>query len=153
MTYDKHRDRRDSPSGFDQKIKDGIAKQFYDGEYMEKDHIRELACEIAEKLVDAGVTTTQLRKFYHEARSIWDYVDIGGDVDKENRFKKKEVQLVILIARAKYSTGRASSKLSPLMSEYLETYINKIQEYKHLKAFILTFEAMVGYFYSLNPKK
>ena len=103
----------------------------------------------------ARVTRNQMRNFYQETRRIWELVSPPGTPDEskmEKNFTTNHPLLLMVMAKANYGVGRESNKLPTPFRDYLVESIKKVNSAKEFSAFMKSFEAMVGYFYSNDPR-
>ncbi len=89
-----------------------------------------------------ALTSAQLRKYYREVKSLESKVEAKGFA-----------QIMPLIKMLKSKTGYAcpvtgrERKIPEEFKQYLNMCVDKIQDKEDFKAFVLFFEATVGYFY------
>lgn len=84
------------------------------------------------------LTSTQIRKFFNEIRSLEAKVDENFDDNKA----------LILMVKSKvaYATGKKTSKTPKEFKDFIDTCIDKIEKEEDFNAFVKLFESVVGYF-------
>jgi|BioPla2DNA2_1021312.scaffolds.fasta_scaffold131975_2 CRISPR-associated protein Csm2 len=107
-----------------------------------------LAENEAKKLSNATIkkkdmTTTQLRKFFNEVKALEKRLRDNGDSDEY--FNKIMPLVKMLKAKIYYSSGREN--VTKEFEEFILSKIDKVRDKNDFKAFVLHFEAVVGYFY------
>ncbi len=110
-----------------------------------------LAENEAKKLSNAAIknkemTTTQLRKFFNEVKALEKRLRDNGDSDEY--FNKIMPLVKMLKAKISYSSGRKN--VTKEFEEFILSKIDKIRDKNDFKAFVLHFEAVVGYFYGFQ---
>ncbi|MBI5367632.1 MAG: type III-A CRISPR-associated protein Csm2 [Planctomycetes bacterium] len=115
----------------------------------EKTQIRaELLGEEAEararELVGEGLNSTQLRRFFEEVRHLERVVHAQG-------FAVARPLVRMLAAKAHYAQGRG--KIRDGFRLFLSQHAKAIADQKDFDAFVKAFEALVGYYYFLAPKR
>jgi len=119
-------------------------------------HIRpELLNEEARQAADQFVRTkdsiknSQLRRFFNEFKSLERKL-IQTQVDQEEAFQSIKPQ--VKMANAKVVYARARKVVPDAFVVWLQKNVQAIDTAKDFKAFLLHFEAVVGFCYGLNPK-
>ena len=117
--------------------------------YDEKGNIRkELLNEDAEKtaskLVRESVTATQLRRFYNEFKGLEKRVRAKG-------FESVLPLIKMVRSRAFYASN--GNKIPRSFKDFLVKNVEAINEEKDFEAFLLHFEAVVGFCYGMGLKK
>ena len=87
-----------------------------------------------------GITTSQLRKFYNEIKTL----------EKQLNSKKFNTLLPLIKmvkSKAAYASSSRSKRITPEFRSFIVTCIDNINDEKDFKAFALHFEAVVGFFY------
>lgn len=115
-------------------------------EIVNQDWLTTIPDQFGRLFVDQRMTSSQMRNFYQETRRIWEFVDAPGTVG-EDQFKRHRHNLLLLAAKVNYHAGRKDSKVPVAFKDYLLACVKKVKDYKDFKAFMLAFEATVGYFY------
>jgi CRISPR type III-A-associated protein Csm2 len=102
---------------------------------------RELLAEDAEKwahdIADGGVSYTQLRKFYSDALALKSKME-------EKDFVEVEALVGMMIAKANYSMVRDSKNTK--LFHFINSCIRSIHSEKDFNAFVLFFEAVLGFY-------
>ena len=95
---------------------------------------------------DKDPTRSQIRNFYQE------YVTIRQGIPQGNQeaYKKKEVAIKMLIAKAEYAAGRKNAKINAVFKNWLVNNIKAINGPDDVHKFGDYFEAFVGYFYGIT---
>ena len=117
--------------------------------YDEKGNIRkELLNEDAEKtaskLVRESVTATQLRRFYNEFKGLEKRVRAKG-------FESVLPLIKMVRSRAFYASN--GNKIPRSFKDFLVKNVEAINEEKDFEAFLLHFEAVVGFCYGMGLTK
>ncbi len=113
------------------------------------------AKEIAKEFVKKGLSVTQLRAFFNEVKII------------KNRLKSdgtnydKEFPLILLVkSKAEYKSKAKRAKIPEVFKNFLIASVDRIWKDKKegkgkeiFDAYILFFEAIVGYFYGAGGEK
>lgn len=89
-----------------------------------------------------SLSSSQLRRFFNEFRQLEKKVDTKG-------FDKVKP----LIKMVKSKVSYASAKIPRTFKDFLIKNINNINEEKEFRAFMLCFEAVVGFFYGIEGVK
>lgn len=116
------------------------------------------ALAVARKLVIKGfngkvdknksIKTSQLRKFYADVKSLersWDYQGRSNAA-----FLGILPQIKILKAKAAYAKGR--DVVPPAFTDWMNTHVEAIKNHEDFEAFLLHFEAVVGFCYGEGLK-
>ena len=93
--------------------------------------------------LEPELTTTQLRKFFNEVRSI------------EERMKDDQFQMALIMflkSKAAYSVGKKTSKIPKEFKDFIFACVEKINDEKDFYGFAKFFESVVGYFYYFNEE-
>lgn len=85
------------------------------------------------------LTTTQLRKFFNEVRSLEERL--------EESFEDQKALVTMLKSKVAYSVGKKTSKTPREFKDFMDACIDKIKDKKDFDGFIKFFESVVGYFY------
>lgn len=126
------------------------------------DHIRpellnEEALKVAEQIVPQrqgrptkdAIKSAQLRRFFNEFKSLERKLDQGqGEADEIF----KSIKPLVKMAHAKVVYAQARSVVPPKFVDWLKTHIQTIDNVRQFKAFLLHFEAVVGFCYGRNLK-
>jgi CRISPR-associated protein Csm2 len=96
-----------------------------------------------------SIKNSQLRKFYGEFKKLEAEVNQAGD-SADERFLS--VLPRIKIAAAKVTYAKARGVVPETFVTWMTTHCGQINSLEDFKAFLLHFEAVVGYCYGINPK-
>ena len=91
------------------------------------------------------LTSAQLRKFYNEFKGLEKKVTAKG-------FESTLPLIKMVKSKAAYSANPRNQKIPAHFKNFLWENIDAINEEKDFKAFILLFEAVVGFCYGLGMK-
>lgn len=131
--------------------------QYYENNVMKKSLVLEDAQNIVGKIVlkktnnrgelvldkDKSISSAQLRKFYNEFKSIEQTFQVHKEPSEA--FANLLPKIKLNIAKVHYVRSR---KLVPVaFSTWLEDCVKSIQSYEDFTAFMLHFEAIVGFAY------
>ncbi|HLC14928.1 MAG TPA: type III-A CRISPR-associated protein Csm2, partial [Thermodesulfovibrionia bacterium] len=94
---------------------------------------------------EAALTSAQLRRFYGEFKQLQKKVDTKG-------YEKVEPLIKMVKSKAYYSANPSSKKIPNAFRDFLKDNIDKIKDKQDFHAFMLHFEAVVGFFYGLGVK-
>ena len=108
--------------------------------------------KIAGEFVDERLTVSQLRAFFNEIKAIRNRLNEDGS-NYQNIFP-----LILMIkSKAEYRGATKGAKIPPRFKEFLIANVDRLVEDKKNKlgkqsfdAFVMFFEAVVGYFYGKN---
>ena len=91
-----------------------------------------------------SVTSTQLRKFYNEFKGLEKRVNVKG-------FESVLPLIKMVRSRAFYASN--GNKIPRSFKDFLVKNVEAINEEKDFEAFLLHFEAVVGFCYGMGLKK
>lgn len=94
------------------------------------------------------LTSSQLRNFYHEVKYIQEVCKSAKE-DSQKKFLEIRPLVKMLKSKVAYScpnTGK-DRKIPVEFKQYIDDMIDNIQDLKDFEAFVLCFEAVVGFFY------
>ena len=109
-----------------------------------KELLNEDAEKRASKLVRESVTATQLRKFYNEFKGLEKRVNAKG-------FESVLPLIKMVRSRAFYASN--GNKIPRSFKDFLVKNVEAINGKKDFEAFLLHFEAVVGFCYGMGLKK
>jgi CRISPR-associated protein Csm2 len=129
------------------------------GENIRPELLNEEARSAAEKFIVIGrngkpqeadsIKNSQLRRFFNEFKSLERRLDqLPGDPEVE--FLR--VKPMVKMANAKVEYAKARKVVPQTSVKWLQGHVKAIDTAKDFKAFLLHFEAVVGFCYGLNPK-
>ena len=93
-----------------------------------------------------GLTGSQLRRFYEEAKNIGKNIKTD-----ESNFDAMLPIIKMMKSKAAYAYGK--EKIPKEFKDFIFNMIDSIKNAKEYKAFLLCFEAVVGYFYGEGGKQ
>lgn len=96
-----------------------------------------------------SIKSSQLRRFFNEFKALERRLDqLPGT--PEEAFPR--VKPMVKMANAKVEYARARKVVPPAFVDWLQKHVKAIDTAKDFKAFLLHFEAVVGFCYGLNLK-
>lgn len=98
--------------------------------------------------VKQSISSAQLRKFYNEFKTIEKTLQVKASPEKA--FAQVKPKIKLTVAKVEYAGARKSSgkKLVPESFEtWLKDCVQSIDTYEDFNAFLLHFEAVVGFAY------
>jgi len=93
-----------------------------------------------------SLSSAQLRRFFGEFRRLEKKVETEG-------FSKVKPLIKMAKSKASYASNPANPKIPPEFKNFLISNIDRINEEKEFRAFMLHFEAVVGFFYGIEGVK
>ena len=114
---------------------------------MEKNLLDKKARQVAEEIMDAKPTlsVTQLRKFYGEFKNLEKMYRANREIDR--------VLPLIKMVKSKAAYAANQRKIPINFKKFFDTYIDYIEDSQEFEAFILFFEAVVGFCYGTGKLK
>lgn len=91
---------------------------------------------------------SQIRRFFSEVKSL--EKRLKDNNESEDYFQKILPLIKMLKAKVSYAYGR--QVVTKEFEEFINEKINMIKTKEDFKAFVLHFEAVVGYFYGLSKR-
>ncbi len=98
-----------------------------------------VAFEIAKILNKGNLSTTQIRRYYNEIKTLEKIFIL-----KNENWEEIEPFVKMVKSKAYYGKDKIGN-----LSKFLKIYIDKIEDGKDFKAFCKLFEAVIGYFYGI----
>lgn len=95
-----------------------------------------------------AIKNSQLRRFFGEFKSLKNKLDQQGEPEKNFGAIKPLVKM----AKAKVAYAKARKVVPQAFADWLQSNVDNIEDDKDFKAFLLHFEAIIGFCYALNPK-
>jgi CRISPR-associated protein Csm2 len=95
---------------------------------------------IARKRNEKSLTSAQLRRFFGEFRQLEKKVKVIG-------FEKVKPLIKMVKSKASYAANPKNQKIPQSFKKFLIENIDEINTQEDFKAFMLHFEAVVGFFY------
>lgn len=118
--------------------------------------------KIAQEILDAKVerdksmSSTQIRRYYSEVKAL-DYRVKGWRhlPPEEQEAKFAEILPLVKIMRAKveYKRNAKSGKISQPFAQFMADCIHSVNNLEEFNAFILYFEAVMGFYVGRNSKE
>ena len=96
----------------------------------------------------SGIAYSQLRKFYDDVKTL--ERQLTDDPDK-NAFAKVLPLIKLLKAKSAYAYQR--SVVPDTFKEWIWDHVNRVNDIDDFRAFVLHFEAVVGFSYGFAPDK
>ena len=100
---------------------------------------------------DVDISTTQIRRFFDDVKAIKHYLDQFRDKKREEAFRRKLPEIMMLKAKVTYARGRDA--VTDEFKNFIEKNISAIKSLRDFEVFCKFFEAVYGYFYYYSPKK
>jgi len=95
------------------------------------------------RLTRGSLSSAQLRRFFSELRQLEKKVKVMG-------FDKVKPLIKMVKSKASYAANPANPKIPASFKSFLINNIDEIQTGKDFEAFMLHFEAVVGFFYGIE---
>jgi CRISPR-associated protein Csm2 len=95
------------------------------------------------RLTRGSLSSAQLRRFFSELRQLEKKVKAMG-------FDKVKPLIKMVKSKASYAANPANPKIPASFKSFLINNIDQIQTGKDFEAFMLHFEAVVGFFYGIE---
>lgn len=130
------------------KLPEGYLKEgYFDSEGLPRRELYvEMAEEVAKKLGLVGDTSSRLRKYYNEIRTIWEVVNADKSVS-EKAFHSNRHRLYKLRATASYDSNREDARSSRILYDFVDKNVQIAERsLKHYKVFMDHFMCIMGYF-------
>lgn len=97
---------------------------------------------------DQGLKASQLRKFYNDAKAL------KTRLDAQKNFDAIKPLIKMIKSKAAYACPQRGNKKIPTeFKNYLALMVNSVDTEEQFRAFLLCFEAVVGYFYGLGGRQ
>ncbi|MBW2031182.1 MAG: type III-A CRISPR-associated protein Csm2 [Deltaproteobacteria bacterium] len=141
----------------------GVTISYYDKEGgVRPELFSSVAQQIGEDLVkktskklkgrgDVKISTTQIRRFFDDVKAIQRYLNQFHDQERENAFRRKLPEIMMMKAKVTYARGRDA--VTDEFKNFIEKNIALIKSLKDFEVFCKFFEAVYGYFYYYSPEK
>ena len=128
--------------------------QFYKNNVLNPDLLSSMAKDWADEFYPfpghksdkRNLTSAQIRKFYGEVLSIEE------KLKAQKNFELVKPQILMLKSKAAYAANPNNQKIPNSFKKWLFDMVDSIKNENDFKAFKLTFEAIVGYFYGKGAK-
>lgn len=114
------------------------------GETIREELLDKEAEETAKSFVQRHpkLSSAQMRRFFGELRQLEKRVNAQG-------FAKVKPLIKMIKSKASYAANRPSNRIPDEFKAFLVRNVDQIKTEKDFKAFMLHFEAVVGFFYGL----
>lgn len=132
-----------------------VQKGFLNKDVVREELITEEAQKIANMFVKSKLTSTQLRAFFNDIKSVKNRLkDDGSNYERE-------FPLILMIkSKAEYKgASKGTAKITKEFKEFLVASVDRLWKDKKegkgkevFDAYVLFFEAIVGYFYGMEDK-
>ena len=124
---------------------------YYDGERLRRDLLDKEALAVAETIYNRNdernsVTSAQLRKFYNDFMSLEKKFESKGSDDEAFL----DVLPLVKMMKSKAGYAEGTRKIPKSFERWLSDNVDHINERRDFTAFLLYFEAVVGFCYSLG---
>jgi len=99
------------------------------------------------------LTGTQLRKFYGEFKRLetkWNNTKSNNIEKKIEEFATIKPFIKMQKSKVAYAANPMNRKIPDTFKTFLTDHINSIEDFKDFKAFMLHFEAVVGFYYGFG---
>lgn len=90
-----------------------------------------------------SLSSAQLRRFFNEFRQLEKRVHVDG-------FQRVKPLIKMVKSKASYAANPKNQKIVPDFKEFLIKNVDKIETEKDFEAFMLHFEAVVGFYYGIG---
>lgn len=129
------------------------------GEHIRAELLNEEASQAAETFIvkrpngrvddNNSIKNSQLRRFFNEFKGLERRLD-QQQCDQDEAFKS--IKPLVKMANAKVVYAQARKVVPGAFVSWLQKHVQAIETANDFKAFLLHFEAVVGFCYGLNPK-
>jgi len=89
-----------------------------------------------------SLSSAQLRRFFSEFRQLEKKVNVMG-------FNKVKPLIKMVKSKASYAANPSNQKIPPSFKDFLIKNVDNINKEEDFKAFMLHFEAVVGFYYGI----
>ncbi len=119
--------------------------------------VEKAAEDLANDFVNEKITSAQLRKFYNEFKGLERKYQTKMLAKTSDTISKDEILNSILpqikIMKAKVSYAKSRKVVPQVFEDWLKKSVDDINSAKEFEAFLLHFEAIVGYAYGTGKLK
>jgi len=108
---------------------------------------KQLAEEKSIKFKSKGyfkITPTQLRRFFDDVKAMQRYIDQFQGNERENAFKRKLPEIMMMRAKVSYARGRDT--VTDGFLSFINENMNSVKTAKDFDVFCKFFEAVYGFF-------
>ncbi|MDY0261379.1 type III-A CRISPR-associated protein Csm2 [Syntrophotalea acetylenica] len=134
--------------------------RYYDdtGKYIRPELLNEEAQQAARQFVQLqgnkvierdSIKNSQLRRFFNEFKNLERQL-AQRQGEREEVFRS--IKPLVKMANAKVAYARARKVVPEAFVSWLQKHVQTIETARDFEAFVLHFEAVVGFCYGLNPK-
>ncbi len=103
--------------------------------------------EVIDSKPSVSVSSSQLRKFFYEFRNLEKKVNL-----KDKDFDEVLPLIKMVKSKAMYAANPKSKKIPDSFEKFLTSNVDSISDQQDFKAFMLHFEAVVGFCYGRGLK-
>jgi len=125
--------------------------------YMADFGVEKAAEDLANDFVNEKITSAQLRKFYNEFKGLERKYQTKMLAKTSDTISKDDILNSILpqikIMKAKVSYAKSRKVVPQVFEDWLKKSVDDINSAKEFEAFLLHFEAIVGYAYGTGKLK
>ena len=93
----------------------------------------------------ASLSSAQLRRFFNEFRQLEKKVNVMG-------FDKVKPLIKMIKSKASYAANPTNRKIPDSFKKFLISNVNEINKKDDFEAFMLYFEAVVGFYYGMGVR-
>jgi len=107
----------------------------------------------AESLKKGGMTSAQLRRFYGEVKNLEKKATDNetGEIS-EQKFLTVLPMVKMMKSKVAYANNPSNKKVPDEFREWMDEHLDSIESHRDFRAFLLHFEAVVGFCYGLGLK-
>lgn len=151
---DRQRQQRNEPSPLPNLS--FLDKGYYENGVLRPDlldtHAKSLGESFARK-GDHNVKSSQMRRFYGDVKELETRIEQNTNLesDKPEELAKHLALIRMLKSKAAYAAGRET--VSRAFESFIVKSVEQIKTPKDFRAFVLFFEAIVGYYYGAGGEK
>lgn len=135
---------------------------YYEGEHIRKELLSIDAEDAAKRFVvknDRGypdqrnsITSAQLRKFYNEFKGLEKKLQFKAKTPDQEEAAFGGILPLVKMVKSKVAYASGGNKVPRTFADWLNKNVDSIGTAKDFKAFLLHFEAVVGFCYGLGMK-
>jgi CRISPR-associated protein Csm2 len=131
---------------------------YFDGENIRKELLSSEAEGAAKQFVagsgsvEKPITTAQLRKFYNEFKGLEKKLQFRAKTPDLEETAFKGVLPLVKMVKSKVAYASGGNKVPRSFADWLNQHVESINSAREFKAFLLHFEAVVGFCYGFGMK-
>lgn len=135
---------------------------YFEGEHIRKELLSSEAEDAAKRFVvknDRGfmdirrsITSAQLRKFYNEFKGLEKKLQFRAKTPDIEEAAFKGILPLVKMVKSKVAYAKGGNKVPSTFADWLNVNVDAINSARDFKAFLLHFEAVVGFCYGLGMK-